>query len=65
MIAEEKLKDKKPWDDSLWMDCLLELMSQYKRQGKVYVNFSEVDALVVEKSKRISEYTIKPLETST
>ena len=52
------MKDK-PWDDSLWMDCLLELQVKGREAGKEYVNFSEVDQLVIEKSKVISEYTIR------
>ncbi len=49
----------KPFEDSLWMDCLMELMQKVKKGGVAYVNFSDVDELVIEKSKGISKYELK------
>ncbi len=46
----------KPFEDSLWMDCLVELMYKARKEGKKSVSFKEVDELVVEKSKVITEY---------
>lgn len=50
--------NEKPWEDSLWMDCLLELMAKARKEGKESVEFADVDKLVIEKSKAISEYKI-------
>lgn len=46
------------WRDSLWMDCLFEVYEENKKAGKEYVNFSEVDQRVIEKSKVITKYEI-------
>ncbi len=46
----------KPWDDSLWMDCLFELMAEARKEGKKNVEFADVDKLVVVKSHSISKY---------
>lgn len=43
---------------SLWMDCLYELCEENRIAGKGMVEFSEVDKLVIEKSKVITEYKI-------
>jgi len=50
------VSDKSPIIHSLWNDCLYELMLKYKQEGKANVKFSDVDDLVIEKSKRITEY---------
>jgi len=49
---------EKPWKDSLWMDCLFELMAKAKEEGKEKVGFADVDKLVIEKSKNIAEYKV-------
>ena len=46
----------KPFRDTLWMHCLFELYDKAKRESKEHLNFSEVDALVIEKSKSITEW---------
>jgi len=51
---EQKLDDRlliKPCEDSLWMDCLLELYERSRKEGKETVIFADVDKLVIEKSK--------------
>jgi len=49
---------EKPWKDSLWMDCLFELYDKARKEGKETVEFVDVDKLVIEKSREISEYKI-------
>ena len=46
----------KPWRDTLWMDCLFELMAKARSENKESVEFADVDKLVIEKSKVITEY---------
>ena len=36
---------------SLWTDCLFEVIAEAQKTGKDYINFKEVDDLVLEKSK--------------
>lgn len=36
---------------SLWTDCLFEVIAKAKEEGRDYVNFKDVDDLVLEKSK--------------
>ncbi len=54
MPTEEDIK--KPFKDSLWMACLFKLYDKAKAEGKEYINFVEVDWLVVEKSKTIVKW---------
>jgi len=44
-------EDKSPIQDSFWMRCLYELYEQAQAEGKPQVEFSDVDALVIERSK--------------
>ena len=49
---------EKPWKDSLWMDCFFEQAKIAKETGLDEIEFAEVDRLVIEKSKGISEYKV-------
>lgn len=44
---------------TLWTDCLYELMEAAKAQGLQTVEFADVDRLVVEKSKSIIQYKFR------
>lgn len=48
-----------PIQQSLWTDCLYELMEKAKSSGAENVEFSDVDKLVIEKSKSIVQYKFR------
>ena len=56
MDKEEK---KPPFKQSLYMDCLFEAIDQARRQGLEYIEFTDIDKLVVEKARRIIEYKLE------
>ena len=43
----------KSYIDTLWTDCLFEIMIKAKAEGRKTIEFKEVDALVIEKSKTL------------
>lgn len=46
--------------DTLWNRCFWEVVKRCQAEGKTEVVFSDVDALVVEISKGITEYNSWP-----
>ena len=53
--------NKKSIQETLWMSCLLEMYNKNQKEGKQHLNFTEVDSLVIEKSKK-GLVEIKPYE---
>lgn len=50
---------KIPIAQTLWYDCMWELMEKAKAAGESHVQFADVDKLVIEKSKQIVQYKFK------
>jgi hypothetical protein len=40
-----------PIVSSLWTDCLFEVIAKAQEEGRDYINFKDVDALVLKRSK--------------
>lgn len=54
-------ENQEPYQNSLYMDCFLELLEKKRKEGEQSLSFKEVDAYVVEKAKLITDYK-KPEE---
>jgi len=53
-----------PVAKTLWTDCLFELIEKAKKEGKEFVDFGEVDNLVLKKSKLSLEQKRKMISIS-
>lgn len=56
--TEKKEPTTKPFTDSLWMDCFIELSDAAFKDGKKAFVFKDVDELVIKRSHYVRDYTV-------